>query len=308
MSRPPNIPTSFTIPSLVILGSFLFCAKGILVKLMYAEGLGPSGVMALRMLTATPIFLVMVALHWKKLENIRLKDWGLMALLAFIGYYLCSLVNMIGLQYVSVGLERIILFSYPSIVIAASILFQGARPSLATYIACGLTWAGLGLIIHDEISFAGNVNEILFGSAMVLLSAIIYAGYIIIAKPVIQRVGVQLYTGLTMTLCAVFIAIHFLLENGNVEGLFASGKIISYGTAIGVLGTVVPLLLLSYALSQISSASYAVMSSIGPVLTIALSLFFIGQLPDIAQLAGLLLAIIGGLFASLQKTQKKATT
>jgi drug/metabolite transporter (DMT)-like permease len=274
---------------------------------MYAEGLAPSGVMALRMLTATPLFLVLVMMHRKKLSNIRRKDWGLMGLLAFIGYYLCSLVNMIGLQYVSVGLERIILFSYPSLVIAGSILFQGARPSLGIYIACASTWTGLSLIIHDEISFAGNVNEILFGSALVLLRAVIYAGYIILAKPVIQRVGVQLYTGLTMSICAAIIFGHFLLENGNFANLFATGKIISYGSAIGIFGTVIPLLLLSYALSKISSSSYAVISSVGPVLTIVLSLLFIGQLPDIAQMAGLTLAVSSGLFATLQM-QKKPTT
>ncbi|MGJ8674011.1 DMT family transporter [Rubritalea sp.] len=303
MSRPPNIPTSFAIPSLVILGSFLFCSKGIIVKLMYAEGLAPSGVMALRMLAATPVFLVMVALHWKKLATIRRKDWGLMGLLAFIGYYLCSLVNMIGLQYVSVGLERVILFSYPTIVIAGSILFQGARPSIRTYIASGLTWGGLSLIIHNEISFAGNANDVLYGSAMVLLSAVIYASYIMIAKPVIQRVGVQLYTGLTMTFCAGIIISHFSIENGDFSSLFASQEIISYGVAIGIVGTVIPLLLLSYALSKTSSSSYAVMSSIGPVLTIGLSLVYVGKLPDIMQFCGLALAVAGGIFASFQKNK-----
>ncbi|MFC5050596.1 DMT family transporter [Rubritalea spongiae] len=307
MYRPPTIPTSVTIPSLVILGSFLFCAKGIIVKLMYAEGLVPSSVMALRMLTATPVFVVMVALHWKKLTTIRRRDWGLMGLLAFIGYYLCSLVNMIGLQYISVGLERVILFSYPSIVIAGSILFQGSRPKAGTYIACILTWVGLSLLIHKEISFAGDTNQILYGSAMVLLSAIIYASYIMIAKPVIQRVGVQLYTGLTMCICAGIILGHFSIENGDFSSLFASQEIISYGAAIGIAGTVIPLLLLSYALSKISSSSYAVISSIGPILTIVLSILFIGQLPDKAQCIGLTLSIVGGIFASLQKQNNAST-
>ena len=136
---------------MVILGSFLFCAKGIIVKLMFAEGLAPSSVMALRMLTATPVFMIMVALRWKRLSSISRKDWGLMTLLSFIGYFLCSLCNMTGLQHVSVGLERVILFSYPSIVLAGSILFQGARPSAKMYAACGLSWIGLTLIIRDEI-------------------------------------------------------------------------------------------------------------------------------------------------------------
>ena len=290
---------------MVILGSFLFCAKGIVVKLMFAEGLAPSGVMALRMLTATPVFVIMVGLRWKNLSKISGKDWGLMALLSFIGYFLCSLVNMTGLQYVSVGLERVILFSYPSIVLVGSIVFQGARPSGKMYAACALSWGGLCLIIREEISFAGDANLILLGSGLILLSAVLYAGYILVAKPVIQRIGVQLYTGITMVFCAITILSYFCINDGNFSNLFGSNIVISYGAIIGIFGTVIPLLMLSYALSKISTSSYAVISSVGPVATILLATIYMGKVPEGLQLLGLLLSVLGGLLATQQGSQTK---
>ncbi|PQJ29104.1 hypothetical protein BSZ32_11780 [Rubritalea profundi] len=285
---------------MVILGSFLFCAKGIVVKLMFAEGLTPSGVMALRMLTATPVFMIMLALRWKNISKISRKDWGLMALLSFAGYFLCSLLNMTGLQYVSVGLERVILFSYPSIVLAGSILFQGARPSGKMYAACGLSWVGLTLIIREEISFAGDASLILLGSSLVLLSAIIYAGYILVAKPVIQRIGVPLYTGITMVFCAITILSYFSVNDGNFRSLFSSNIVIGYGAAIGIFGTVIPLLMLSYALSRINTSSYAIISSIGPVATILIATIYVGKMPEGLQLLGVLLSVAGGLLATKQ--------
>lgn len=292
---------------MVILGSFLFCAKGIIVKLMFAEGLAPSGVMALRMLTATPVFVIMVALRWKRLSSISRKDWGLMALLSFVGYFLCSFVNMTGLQYVSVGLERVILFSYPSIVLAGTILFHGARPSPKMYAACGLSWIGLTLIIRDEISFAGNTGLVLYGSAMILLSAIIYAGYILVAKPVIKRVGVQLYTGITMLICMAIILVFFSLDNGDFYSLLESTKVIGYGTIIGVFGTAIPILLLSYALTKTSASSYAVVSSIGPVATIILATIYMGKIPEGIQMLGIALSVSGGFLASRQSAPKKVS-
>ena len=285
---------------LVITGSLLFCSKGILVKLMYAEGISPGGVLTLRMISALPFFVLMVALLGREVLTVRLKDWGLMALLSFVGYFLCSLVNFTGLQHISVGLERVILFSYPTLVLAGSVLFQGAKHSPKMYAACALSWVGLYLLIRQEISFAGDYNLVILGSVMVLASAIIYAAYIIIAKPVIQRVGVQRYTGISMSFSCFFVLGYFTSTGGEFSSLFVSPKVIAYGVIIGVFGTVIPTFLLSYGLSKISSSSYAVVSSIGPVITIVLAAVFVGNQLAGLQLIGMGFSITGGVLASIQ--------
>ena len=142
---------------------------------------------------------------------------------------------------------------------------------------------------------------------MVLLSAVIYAGYILVAKPVIKRVGVQLYTGVTMLMCMVIILTYFGFDNGNFYSLLESNKVIGYGAIIGVFGTAIPILLLSYALTKTSASSYAVVSSIGPVATIVLATIYMGEMPNSVQLLGIILSIGGGFLASRQSSQKKLT-
>ena len=99
--------SQYLIPATVILGAFLFSSKGIFTKMMYAEGLNASSILALRMSAALPFYLVGVFMIRRTLSGISIKDWLTMAGLSMIGYFLCSLINTSGLKYISVGLERI---------------------------------------------------------------------------------------------------------------------------------------------------------------------------------------------------------
>jgi|TARA_B110000908_G_scaffold136897_1_gene162325 drug/metabolite transporter (DMT)-like permease len=104
-----------------------------------------------------------------------------------------------------------------------------------------------------------------------------------------------------MCFSCAFILINFGIVDGDVGSLFTSEKALVYGVVIGIFGTVVPTYILSYGLSKIPSTSYAVISSAGPVATIALSLVMIGVLPSTPQMLGITLSIAGSLLASLNR-------
>lgn len=293
---PPQQRRMF-IPAVVMLGAFLFSSKGIFIKLLYAEGLGPSGALALRMSIALPFYLIPVLLMGKELFSIRSKDWSAMAGLAFVGYFLSSLINFTGLQYISIGLERVILFSYPTLVLLGATFFQNRQPSGRLFLASGCSWFGLYLVIREEIQLSDDTSWILLGSGMVLLSAMIYAGYILLAKPVIERIGASRYTSISMCFSCLYIMLHFAITDSNVAALARSPNILIYGAVVGILGTVAPTYILSYGLSKIPSTSYAVISSVGPVATIALSLVMLQQTPGILQLTGIVISLIGSVMA-----------
>lgn len=295
-----TIPTSSHrsfIPAFVMLGAFLFSSKGIFIKLMYAEGLSPAGALALRMSVALPFYLIPVIMMGRSVFKIGARDWGAMAGLAFIGYFLCALVNFTGLQYISVGLERVILFSYPTLVLLGSTMFQNRRPSPKIFLASGLSWFGLYLVIREEIQISNNTTWVLVGGGLVLLSAIIYAGYILFAKPVIERIGAHRYTSVSMCFSCIYILIYSGISDGYIGSMEISQNALIYGVIIGIFGTVAPTYILSYGLSKIPSTSYAVISSVGPVATIALSLVMLQQTPGMIQITGIVLSLSGSLMA-----------
>src|SRR5690606_25931297 len=96
-------------------GSVLFSAKAVVAKLTYLYGVDALTVMGFRMMFSLPLF-ALVAFDQARRARIgqiaRLKGrdiWQIL-LLGFIGYYLSSYLDFIGLQYITAGLERLILF------------------------------------------------------------------------------------------------------------------------------------------------------------------------------------------------------
>src|SRR5205814_2285180 len=79
-----------------------------------------------------PFFLAAAAWVGRDATRSRLtpRDLWAIVFLGFIGYYLASFVDFLGLQYVSAGLGRLILFLYPTLVVLLSIVFLHKRPSI----------------------------------------------------------------------------------------------------------------------------------------------------------------------------------
>lgn len=98
---------------LSLTGALLFSTKAIFVKLAFKEtGVDALTLLSLRMLFALPFYLVAAWFALKK-ENVqKLNKTTLLWIITMgvFGYYLSSLFDFIGLQYVSAGLERLILF------------------------------------------------------------------------------------------------------------------------------------------------------------------------------------------------------
>jgi len=287
---------------IIVTGSFLFCAKGILVKELYSYGFNASEVLTLRMIFAFPFYLVAGLWLMRSLVKVRPIDMLWIFMFSFVGFFLCSFVNFIGLEHISVGLERIILFSYPSLVLLGGALFQGQKCCKNQYFSCALTWIGLALVVADEVSFSGNQQRILYGAFMVFLSALIYAAYLLCAKPVIQRVGAQNSTTIGMILsCMIVFAYHISQHGLELSGEF-TGTTIGYAVGIGVLGTVAPTYLMSYGLSRVSSSSHAIVSSIGPIITILLVMIMTQNIPSQTQAIGMTIALASSMFTNLKMT------
>ncbi len=135
-----------------LLAAVGFSAKAILVKLAYADRVDAITLLALRMTFSVPVFLT-VAL-WtnttKQQAALTRRDWFAVVALGLTGYYLASYLDFLGLQYISAGLERLILFLYPTmvVVLTAWLYRQAIKPR--EKFALLLSYAGIALVfVHD---------------------------------------------------------------------------------------------------------------------------------------------------------------
>src|SRR5258706_10311679 len=134
---------------MAVAGVMCFSLRPILIKLAYGYVVDPVTLLALRMIFSLPFFLVAAAWVGRDATRERLtrRDVWAIVFLGFIGYYFASFVDFLGLQHVSAGLGRLILFLYPTLVVVLSIIFLHKRPSTREIVALGITYSGVALVM-----------------------------------------------------------------------------------------------------------------------------------------------------------------
>jgi drug/metabolite transporter (DMT)-like permease len=298
--RPTNALATFLI---VAASSILFCSKGVVAKLAYAQGADALAVLTLRMGFSLPFFLGMALWFSRGAAPLSGGEWARLAGLGFLGYYISSLVNFMGLQYVSVGLERIILYTYPSMVLAISAFVLRKRVQPATWVACAVAWLGIVAAFLGE-THGGNPHTT-FGAGLIFVSAFTYALFILMSGDVIRRVGAMRFAGLAGTFSCVFMVAHSLTSRPAAEIFKLPAPVFVDGVILALLGTVAPTLLLALGLRRTTPQRFAIIGAIGPVATLLLAWAVLGERPNAAQALGFALTLGGGLAVSLMKGESK---
>ena len=276
----------------VIIAALGFSSKGILIKLAYAidPRIDAISVMAIRMLLALPFFLF-VALHIaRKRETMPLlrQDVHAIVALGFLGYYASSWLDFTGLKYISASLERLILYLYPTFVVVLSAMYYRRVITHPERYALALGYAGITLVFVVDLRFDGV--DVLSGGALVFAAALSYAVFLIASAHTIQRVGAARFTAYTMSIATLLTLTHYVFQHGVQLEQF-SREFYLLGLAMAVFCTVIPAFLMNAGIHLIGAGMTAMLSSIGPVVTIGLAYLLLDELITPVQLVGAALII-----------------
>jgi drug/metabolite transporter (DMT)-like permease len=281
---------------IALLASIFFSTKAIFVKLAFRDtGVDALTLLSLRMLFSLPFYIAAAWIAGKKAGEARLsqRDWLLVIAMGILGYYLSSLFDFIGLQYVSAGLERLILFLYPTFAILINTYYFKTRLEKAQLIALLLTYLGIGIAYFGELKLdaAGNPG-FYYGSLMIFLCAVTYSFYLVGTGRLVTRLGVTRYTAYAMLAATAGIFIHFLLVR-NPAGVVLSPTLVWYSLALAVIATVLPSFMMSLGMKRIGSNNVSIITSVGPVSTILQAHFLLGEPINTPQILGTTLVIAG---------------
>ncbi len=293
--------------ALAVIAALGFSFKAILVKLAYAvpQALPVDAVtmLSLRMLFALPVFAWVAFQSSRSAPPLNRRDWLTLAVLGMLGYYGASIFDFIGLQYISAGLERLILFTYPTLTLLIGVLFMGRAIKRREVGALLLSYAGIGLAFVHDLKFGGEAGVVLIGGFFVFASSLTYALYLSGSASMIQRLGAARFTALTMIVSTLATQIHFLIVQ-PVSTYAQPLQIYGYGVAMALFSTVLPVFMLSAAIRRIGPSTTVLIGTLGPVLTIFFSWWLLGEPISIAQMAGTVLVLAGVLLASGVGRQK----
>ena len=284
---------------LVAFGAVAFSGKAIIVKLGFRLGADAMTLLALRMAVALPFFLLMGVWAARRAAPLARGDrWRIVAL-GVCGYYLASLLDFLGLAYISATLERVILYLTPTFVLLLGAVLARRRPTRRQLVALAISYVGVLLAFGHDLGIVGG--DVVRGGLLVLGSAVSYAVYLYGSGEIVARVGAVRLTAYASTIASVLcIGQYFLLEPRTAPAIPAA----VYGLSLlnGTLCTVLPVLATMIGIRRIGSGPASQIAMIGPVSTIVLSLLILQEPMGPWQIAGTLLVVAGVLSMSRSKS------
>jgi drug/metabolite transporter (DMT)-like permease len=284
---------------LAIGGVVFFSLRPIFIKLAYAYVTDPVTLLALRMVFSVPFFIAAALWVRSGTEHRPLagRELAVVVGLGVLAYYGASFLDFLALQYIPAGLGRLLLFTYPTIVVLLSAALLGKRVTAREIIALIVTYAGLMLVFAHSLE--GEQKDLWLGAGLAFASSLCYALYLVAGAEVITRVGSVRFTAYAMSAASAACIVQFLLLR-PLSALELPAPVYGYAIAMAVLSTAVPVFMTSEALRRVGANTVAIIGALGPVTTIAFGWLGLEEVMTPLQLAGAALVMIGVVVISLK--------
>lgn len=284
-----------------VVGIMLFSSKAVIIKLAYDYHVPPVTLLLWRMLIALPFFLAVLVYQVRRQRDVlpeNGKAWGFLLFLGVIGYYVASLLDFTGLQYISASLERLILFVYPTMVVMISAAVLKTVITRKMIIAILITYAGVVLIFIPDGEMQLTM-DIWIGAGFIFSSALVYAYYLVGSQQAMVHISPGLFTSIAMIIACGAVVSHQFLLTGTIPAL--PDEVLFYAALMAIVATVIPSYLISFAIKRVGASEFSILGSLGPVSTIVLSMIFLDEILTFYQVIGGLVIIGGVVWVSLAK-------
>jgi drug/metabolite transporter (DMT)-like permease len=291
---------------LFVAGSaILFASKGLFGKALYQRGVGFELLVAVRAVIAMPLFawFALRANHPTQSGHDRQPlPAGAVLAAAVAGitcYYVGALVDFWALTLIDASIERVLLFSYPAMVMLIHCFMWRRAPEKRLVVAMLVTYVGIffamgGVDLHE-------LSQNLFGAGLVLIAALTTAIYFLIGERYTRELGSTRFAAIGMSSAAVVLALHFAAFHSFDE----LGALEAYDwLLLGILGVAcmfVPGLLQAEGMRRVGAQRAAIGSTIGPPTTIALAAVFLGERLNVWQVLGSAMIVCSVLVLSWPK-------
>lgn len=313
-SAPSLLSHRWTGYVLAFFGSFLFATKGIWIKLTYRYGIDASGLLSLRLGIAMPFYIGIGIATWRRAKKAGRNDLppvlsrpGLYLqamLVGMLGYFIASYTDFVSLKSLSPQFERLILFTYPLFVILFGAAFFAQPLRLKSIWTFAIAYAGLALVFLTDLKSGGSIIAV--GALWCSASSVTFALYLLLAKPMIRRLGPSLFTSWAMCGAGLATLVQFFVLHPRGLGVPLSVPLLMLSLGLSLTATVAPSYLISFALSRISSQANAVIGFVNPVFTLIMSVAILAIPVTASDIGGTALVLLGvGLYVWLDSRAAK---
>ncbi len=276
---------------LIVISAISFGVIPVFAHFAYASGVTPLTVLFFRFAIAGICLCAYLIIQ--KIPLPRSKNLRTLILLGSIGFVLQSLSFFHALTVASPGLIVLLLYLYPTIVVAISILILRRPSSLTKLVALGIALLGTLLTV-------GSVRETqTLGVILGLISASVYATYVLIGEQVMEEVS-------PLTASTVMISSAATVYGGMVAIWGLSFPTLLSGwlaiAALALISTILAIGTLFAGIKLLGASTAAILSTLEPVVTIGLSMMILHESVTKTQLIGGALILIAVVIVAIEKS------
>lgn len=284
----------------ILLAAFGFSVKAILIKLAYAHPVDAATLLTLRLVFSAPFFVLMAVWSARGAAPLSRLQWSWVVMLGFSGYFLASYLDFLGLTYITAGLERLILFLHPTVVVLLSAWWLRKPIRSHHIIALALSYGGIALAFTENLNVAGHAHDVALGSALVFASGVVYAFFLIGAGEVVGAIGAMRFTAYAMLVACVASLLSFLFTH-EARAIVVPAPVYGLALLMAILCTVIPAWLMAEGIRLTGANHAAMVGSIGPVATIFLGYWFLNEPVSALQMTGAALVLAGVVLISSRR-------
>jgi drug/metabolite transporter (DMT)-like permease len=268
--------------------------KAIFVKLAYQHGVAATTLLAQRLLFTLPVFLVVIAVTTdRQARPLSRREWLSLVAVGLLGYYGAAILDFQGLRFITAGLERLILFTYPALTFLVALVMLGRRPHRLELVALVLSFGGMVLAFTHDLQPGRDLPAVVTGSLLVLGASLCFAFYLVGSAPLISRLGAARFTALAMVVSTFAVLLHFAATEPLVTLWRQPWQVHALAAAMALISTALPVFMQSSAIRRLGPGQAALWGTVGPVLTLLLGWWLLGEALSAAQLGGMALVVAG---------------
>ncbi len=256
----------------VFLATVFLSTKSIWAKLIYLDSLSPLNVLVCRAVLSLPFFLIpMIRFDWNSVNKSKVFKYSFLGAILYVS---SSITDFIGLLYISASLERAVLFTFPIYVFLLS--SDLSRITFSKVVLIVSTVLGLAIMFNPTVD--NHVTDTLIGISLVLLSAIFWALFIIYSKRAVSNISPTIFTSTYMCITTVLLLLGFIIDSKNFTTFSTlQTHTMIYLVFLAIFCSIIPSYLMSFGLKRINASLAAVISAMGPIVTLALDVVILNH-------------------------------
>lgn len=260
--------------TLIVVSACAFGAMAIFTRFAYASGANVAGVLTARFAIAGALLAgVMVATGraWPRGRPLLVAIG--MGAIGYVGQAVCFFS---ALNHASAGLVALLLYAYPTLVVLLSAAFLHDRLTVRKLALLAFSFGGLALTL-------GGGHGTQTGIALGLGAAAFYSVYIVVGARELARTDALASTTVVCLSAAAALALSAPFSEPRFPGVAWGWLAIG---AIAIVSTVIAILAFFAGLKRVGPAVASIVSTLEPVVTVALAWLILGETLGTAQLAG----------------------